>query len=128
MAKEVLDTILSIQPKDTAGTDGETRESVVYRHAEEMLEKLPPSYPPYEVIISRNDYINISFYVIYVHIISAERYVIVWKQYLVTYATIDTNTWIAPSIYCTFIPSHTNDRQDETCQHNMWFCDAFKLH
>ena len=77
MAKEVLDTILSIQPKDSGGTDGDTRETVVYRQAEEMLEKLPPSYPPYEVITSRNDYINFSFYVMHVHIVSAERYVIV---------------------------------------------------
>ena len=47
-AKDVLDTILSIQPKDTGG-GGETRESVVYKMASEMLGKLPTNYKPYEV-------------------------------------------------------------------------------
>lgn len=50
MAKEVLDTIMSIQPKDSSGGTGETRESMVYRIAEDMLEKLPPDYIPHEVI------------------------------------------------------------------------------
>ena len=50
MAKEVLDTILSIQPKEGGGgSGGETRETVVYRQAEEMLEKLPPNYLVHEV-------------------------------------------------------------------------------
>ncbi len=44
-----MDTILSIQPKDSAGGDGETRESVVYRQAGEMLGKLPSDYIPHEV-------------------------------------------------------------------------------
>lgn len=48
-AKEVLDTIMSIQPKDSGSGGGETRETVVYRLAEEMLSKLPPDYVPYEV-------------------------------------------------------------------------------
>ena len=49
MATEVLDTILSIQPKDSGCSGGETREAFVYKHAGEMLDKLPPSYPPYDV-------------------------------------------------------------------------------
>ena len=48
-ANTSLDTILSIQPKDSAGGGGETRESVVYRQAADMLEKLPPNYIPHEV-------------------------------------------------------------------------------
>ncbi|XP_030832172.1 dynein heavy chain 8, axonemal [Strongylocentrotus purpuratus] len=48
-AKEVLDTILNIQPKDTGGGSGETRESIVYKLAQDMLEKLPPGYIPHEV-------------------------------------------------------------------------------
>ncbi|XP_055935203.1 dynein axonemal heavy chain 8-like isoform X2 [Argiope bruennichi] len=47
--KDVLDTILSIQPKDTGGGTGETRESVVYRMAKDMLSKLPQNYIPHEV-------------------------------------------------------------------------------
>jgi len=44
----VLDTILSIQPKDSGG-GGETRETVVYRLAEEFLSKLPRNYVDFEV-------------------------------------------------------------------------------
>ncbi|XP_048155560.1 dynein axonemal heavy chain 8 [Corvus hawaiiensis] len=46
---DVLDTITNIQPKESGGGSGETRESVVYRSAEDMLEKLPPDYVPHEV-------------------------------------------------------------------------------
>lgn len=49
MAKEVLDTIMSIQPKDSSGGSGETRESRVFRIAKDMLEKLPDDYIPHEV-------------------------------------------------------------------------------
>ena len=49
MAKEVLDTIMSIQPKDSSGGGGETRESRVFRIATDMLEKLPDDYVPHEV-------------------------------------------------------------------------------
>ncbi|XP_056016925.1 dynein axonemal heavy chain 5-like isoform X3 [Ostrea edulis] len=49
-AKTVLDTILEIQPKDSsAGGSGETRESIVYRICDDMLEKLPNDYVPFEV-------------------------------------------------------------------------------
>ena len=48
LARDVLDTILSIQPKDSGG-GGETRESVVYRLAEEFLGKMPRNYVDFEV-------------------------------------------------------------------------------
>ncbi|XP_077982678.1 dynein axonemal heavy chain 5-like [Glandiceps talaboti] len=48
-ARHVLDTILNIQPKDSSGGGGETRESYVQRLADDMLEKLPDDYIPYEV-------------------------------------------------------------------------------
>ncbi|XP_053350448.1 dynein axonemal heavy chain 5 [Clarias gariepinus] len=49
MATEILNTIISIQPKDSSGGGDETRESTVLRLASEMLEKLPADYVPYEV-------------------------------------------------------------------------------
>ncbi|XP_063235253.1 dynein axonemal heavy chain 5 [Bacillus rossius redtenbacheri] len=48
-AKGILDTILSVQPKEGGGGGGETRESVVYQLADDMLEKLPPRYNSFEV-------------------------------------------------------------------------------
>ena len=45
----MLTTIVSIQPKDSSGSGGETRESVVYRLADEMLEKLPADFLDHEV-------------------------------------------------------------------------------
>ena len=49
VAREALETILNVQPKDSGGGSGETRESVVYRQADEMLQKLPPDFIPHEV-------------------------------------------------------------------------------
>ncbi|XP_057658943.1 dynein axonemal heavy chain 5 [Diorhabda carinulata] len=48
-AKGILDTILNVQPKEGGGGGGETRESVVYCLAEDMLEKLPKPYNSFEV-------------------------------------------------------------------------------
>uniref|UniRef100_A0A8C0B3E1 Dynein axonemal heavy chain 8 n=1 Tax=Buteo japonicus TaxID=224669 RepID=A0A8C0B3E1_9AVES len=48
-AADVLDTITNIQPKESDAGPGETREAIVYRLAEDMLEKLPPDYIPHEV-------------------------------------------------------------------------------
>uniref|UniRef100_A0A3Q3F240 Dynein, axonemal, heavy chain 5 like n=1 Tax=Kryptolebias marmoratus TaxID=37003 RepID=A0A3Q3F240_KRYMA len=46
---EVLNTITNIQPKESGGGSGVTRESIVYNMAEDMLDKLPPDYVPHEV-------------------------------------------------------------------------------
>ncbi|XP_057271369.1 dynein axonemal heavy chain 8 isoform X1 [Pezoporus wallicus] len=48
-AADVLDTITNIQPKEGGAGAGETREAIVYRLAEDMLDKLPPDYIPHEV-------------------------------------------------------------------------------
>ncbi|XP_021362874.1 dynein heavy chain 5, axonemal-like isoform X1 [Mizuhopecten yessoensis] len=48
-ANTMLENIVNIQPKDTGGGSGETRESVVYRLANDMLDKLPNDYVPHEV-------------------------------------------------------------------------------
>ena len=48
-ARTLLDTILSIQPKDSSSGGGETRESVVQRLANDMLEKLPAFYVQHQV-------------------------------------------------------------------------------
>lgn len=45
----MLETIMNIQPKDSGGGGGETRESIVYKLADDMLEKLPSDYIPHEV-------------------------------------------------------------------------------
>ncbi|RMC15722.1 hypothetical protein DUI87_07925 [Hirundo rustica rustica] len=49
LANETFSTIVNIQPKDSSARGGETREAVVQRLADEMLEKLPPDYNPHEV-------------------------------------------------------------------------------
>lgn len=49
MTKSILDTILSIEPKESSGGGGETRESTVSRLANDMLQKLPPVYDPFEM-------------------------------------------------------------------------------
>jgi dynein heavy chain len=45
----MLATIVNIQPKDAGSGGGETRETIVYRLADDMLEKLPKDYVPFEV-------------------------------------------------------------------------------
>ncbi|XP_026319440.1 dynein heavy chain 8, axonemal-like [Hyposmocoma kahamanoa] len=47
--QDMLDTILSIQPKESGGGGGETREASVYRQSKEMLDKLPSNFDPVEV-------------------------------------------------------------------------------
>ncbi|XP_067008020.2 dynein axonemal heavy chain 8 [Anabrus simplex] len=47
--KNTLDQILSVQPKESSGTEGETREVAVAKQAIELLEKLPADYDPFEV-------------------------------------------------------------------------------
>lgn len=51
LANETLSTIINIQPKDSGGGAGETKEASVQRLANEMLEKLPPDYVPHEVSV-----------------------------------------------------------------------------
>ena len=48
---------MSIQPKDSSGGSGETRESRVFRIATDMLDKLPNDYNPHEV-----SYIHVHVY------------------------------------------------------------------
>lgn len=45
----MLFEIVSIQPKESSGGGGETREALVARLTSEMLEKLPPDYDFFEV-------------------------------------------------------------------------------
>lgn len=40
---------MSVQPKEGGGGGGETRESIVYQLADDMLRKLPPQYNAFEV-------------------------------------------------------------------------------
>ena len=49
-AKNILDTILSMQPKEGGQRGGETREFAVSRMANDMLSKLPPDYIQHEVM------------------------------------------------------------------------------
>lgn len=46
----MLFIIVSIQPKESSGGGGETRESLVARQTNEMLEKLPQNYDQFEVL------------------------------------------------------------------------------
>lgn len=48
-AQAILDTILSVQPKEGGNIKGETRESIVYRLCDDMLEKMPKNYVEHEV-------------------------------------------------------------------------------
>lgn len=47
--KEILDTIMSVQPKESTGSGGETRESTVTRQVNEMLSRLPLPYDEFAV-------------------------------------------------------------------------------
>lgn len=47
--KAILDTILSVQPKESGGGGCESRETIVYQLAEDMLRKLPQQYKDFEV-------------------------------------------------------------------------------
>ena len=58
VAKSCLDTTLSIQPKDSSGGGGETRESVVQRLADDMLDKLPEDYIAHEVGVDIYDHLS----------------------------------------------------------------------
>ncbi|KAK6173326.1 hypothetical protein SNE40_016798 [Patella caerulea] len=49
LANSVLETIMSIQPKDAGSGGSESRETIVYRMASDMLEKLPADYKAHEV-------------------------------------------------------------------------------
>lgn len=62
MANEMLETTVSIQPKDSGGSGGETRETVVYRLADDMLEKLPLDFIPHEVFLYHLFIIQSAFY------------------------------------------------------------------
>lgn len=48
-AREVLGTILDVQPKDSGGSGGETREDAVLRIANDLLSKLPVDYVKVQV-------------------------------------------------------------------------------
>lgn len=41
--------MLAIQPKESGGGGGESREAAVGRQASDMLSKLPKNYDPFEV-------------------------------------------------------------------------------
>lgn len=47
--KEILDTIISVQPKESSGSGGETREAAVTRQVNDMLSKLPAPYDEFAV-------------------------------------------------------------------------------
>lgn len=47
--KDILDTIISVQPKESSGSGGETREASVARQVTDMLQKVPKPYDEFEV-------------------------------------------------------------------------------
>jgi len=48
--KKIFDAILGVQPKQSGGSSGgESRETVVFNMAEDMLKKLPPDYVSFDV-------------------------------------------------------------------------------
>ena len=63
-SNSTLSMIVNIQPKESSGGGGETREENVYKQATEMLEKIPPNFSKYEVAarlvkMGKNDPMNI---------------------------------------------------------------------
>lgn len=81
LSKDVLDIILCIQPKDSSGGGGETREAVVARLADDMLEKLPDDYVPFEVSYC-NSVKDICYFLLCVDLKKKKRYYYFFKAYL----------------------------------------------
>lgn len=46
---EILDIVISVQPKDSPGSGGDTRESAVARLSNDMLQRMPKPYDMFEV-------------------------------------------------------------------------------
>ena len=69
-----MDTILNIQPKDSGGGGGETRESAVMRIASDMLSKLPPDYIPHEVSVLSTYHSLMFFYCLAKNVVSRNRW------------------------------------------------------
>lgn len=55
----VLDTIISVQPKEVGAIGAESREVVVTRQAKEMLNKVPALYDMFQV---KERFVSICFY------------------------------------------------------------------
>ena len=53
--QEVLDTIIEVQPKDSAGGGGESRETAVNRMCDDMLQRMPQDFNPFKVCATTND-------------------------------------------------------------------------
>lgn len=49
MAREVLETVSLIQPKETNITGSETRETTIYKICNDMLDKMPADYNKHKV-------------------------------------------------------------------------------
>lgn len=55
----MLDTIISIQPKEAGVGSGESRETVVTRQAKDMLDKLPS---PYDFFVVKERFAKSKFF------------------------------------------------------------------
>jgi len=68
-AQAILDTILSIQPKEGASIrGGETRENVVYKLADDVIEKMLKNYVDHEVKRVLNRMVKL-FYFIFLNLL-----------------------------------------------------------